>query len=196
MVQDSKNDMQNETITPTAKKPIYPIPDAILKSLDSLITANKTPVSKQLIDPNNGDSGKSGSDTTDLIFDPDIDGEGELLRVAEHEISTENAHRTHGKLGPRQPDDPPEADGPGIQFESQPKLADQPQGVAPKLSNNVTANLDAQNFDNLKQLVENSEVSPQLQQQLMNQLNPEARAELFNKLNAKKTFTPPTNTLG
>ena len=136
-----------------------------------------------------GDSGGGSSALTpDLFTIPDAADPTELKRIAETAITEGHAEKARAKIGLRQPDDPPASEGPGLNLEEQPKLANQHDGMPPNISNNPANNQHAtQDFE---RRVENSEVSEQLLHQNTHQLTAEKRAELMNKASNKKTFNP------
>lgn len=134
------------------------------------------------------DDGGEGSGTSSLLPDlfsiPDPADPTELTRITEKTITAGHSENTAARIGQRQPDVRHEGTGPGVSFEEQPKLANQHDGVPPNISNNPADN--PQIMDELEKRAENSEVSPQLLQQL----NPEKRAELANKAANTKKFNP------
>lgn len=135
------------------------------------------------------DSGNGSTALTpDLFTIPDSADPTELKRIAEAAITEGHARKTRARIGLRQPDDPPESTGPGLNFEEQPKLANQHDGIPPNLSNKPANNQHA--LQDFERRVENSEVSEDLIYQNTHKLTAEKRAELLNKATNKKTFNP------
>jgi hypothetical protein len=148
-------------------------------------------ITEEIIDDGDGgdDSGSGTSSLTpDLFTIPDVADPTELKRIAENSITEGHAENASAKVGLRQPDTQPEGDGPGLNFEQQPKLADQHDGMPPNISNNpANSQHAARDFE---RRVENSEVSEELIYQNANQLTAEKKADLLNKATNKKTFNP------
>ena len=138
--------------------------------------------------PNEIDDGSATALTPDLFTIPDAADPTELKRIAETAITEGHAEKTRAKIGLRQPDDPPENTGPGLNLEEQPKLANQHDGMPPNLSSNPADNQHA--AKDFERRVENSEVSEQLIYQNTHKLTSEKRAELLNKATNKKAFNP------
>jgi hypothetical protein len=133
-------------------------------------------------------NGGSTASTPDLFSIPDAADPTELKRIAETAITEGHAEKTRAKIGLRQPDDPPESTGPGLNLEEQPKLANQHDGMPPNISSNPANSQHA--AKDFERRVENSEVSEQLIYQNANQLTAEKRSELLNKATNKKSFNP------
>jgi len=166
----------------------YDIIDEIEQIDDA--AALKPDADKLANDDSDDDDGGSGSAalTPDSLTIPDIADPTELKRIAETSITEGHADKTSVKIGLRQPDAAKESTGPGLNFEAQPKLANQHDGMPPNLSNNpASSEHAAQDFE---RRVENSEVSEDLIYQNSHQLTAEKRAELQNKAANKKSFNP------